>query len=483
MPATAIRMPHAWEPRPHQLPALRALDGGVKRVLLLWHRRAGKDATVLNWCATEMSRRPTSVLYMLPEHKQAKRVLMRELNEQGRTHVEQAFPAPILAGPLNKTEGVVTLWNGSVLQLGGFDRVDSYVGMGPRVVVMSEFAVSRHASRALQLLMPILLRNGGTLILPYTPRGKNHGHRQFTIAQANEDWFCDRLTIEDTGLVPPEAVKAEIEAGTIDEEYARQEFYTSFESPNSGSYYGRAIERLEQLGQVTDVAWEPTMPVYTFWDIGIHDATSIWFAQPHRSGWINIIDYYESDGHGLQHYLDKMNERKALGWRFDPRGQLVPHDFASRDYTSGYSPTQVAQQFGWRMTVVPASEVSVGIDAVRSALPRCRFNAGEPRVLKGLGRLRDYTKRWSAQLQMFTGPQHDEASHGADAFRTGIMGLRLAGFHVATSARVAEIEADEQRGGTAPVVAPTSFNVWGDDGTRSRPDGQGSVGAFEMWGR
>jgi phage terminase large subunit len=459
-----IRMPYDWWPRSYQLPVLQALDGGCKRALLLWHRKSGKDTTALNWAANYMVQRPTSLLYMLPEFGQAKRIVMRELNDKGQTYLDQAFPKEIRAGEPNTQEGFLKLFNGSVLQLGGFDSIDRYIGAGPKVVIMSEYAVSQHAERAWQLLQPILLRNGGTAVFPYTPRGKNHGLRLYETARKSPDWYCSRLTVDDTDLRTEDGdrlvdlVHKNIESGEVDEAHARQEFWCSFEAPNSGSYYGRMLEQAEQQGRICPVPWDPSLPVYTWWDIGVDDASVVWFVQAHRGGELRFIDYLEDEGQPLSYYLDALNSRRADGWRFEPNGQLVPHDFATRSFQTGESSEQAARKMGWRMTVVPATSVQEGIDAVRRVLPRCWFDSERCKV--GLDRLRNYTKAWSAQLQRFTGPLHDANSHASDAFRTGVQGMRMAGMHIAKNVAIAQHEGAMAHQPLRPFVATTDFSAW-----------------------
>lgn len=466
MPDVTIRMPNNWTPRPYQLPALRALDSGCKRVLLMHHRRSGKDACTLNWVATEMTRRPTSVLYMLPELGQAKRVLFNELNSAGKTHIDQAFPAQLLKGKPDRQDGVVRLWNDSILQLGGFDSIDRYIGAGPRVVVMSEYPVSEHGKRAWQLLQPILLANNGVAIFPFTPRGKNHGFELYNQAKGNPAWHCTKLTVDDTKIVLPDgqrlvdAVNADVETGELEPDFARQEFWCSFEAPNTGSYYGRLIEQAESQGRITSVPWDPALPVYTWWDIGRRDANVIWFVQAHKGGELRFIDYYENEGQPLSHYLDVLNQRRAIGWIFEPRGQLVPHDFGVHEYTSGITRLRAAQDLGWRMTVVPRpNSVEDGIDEVRRILPRCWFDKEQCKA--GLAHMVGHTKAWSKQLLMFTGEKESVHIHAADAFRTGAAGMRLAGMHIAKNLTIAEREGKlSMAGNTRPVVAVTDFSVW-----------------------
>ena len=53
----SITIPVDWEPRDYQRPAWEALESGVKRLDLVWHRRAGKDLFTMNWTATQAFQR------------------------------------------------------------------------------------------------------------------------------------------------------------------------------------------------------------------------------------------------------------------------------------------------------------------------------------------------------------------------------------------------------------------------------------------
>jgi phage terminase large subunit len=401
---------------------------------------------------------------MFPELGQGIRALFNELNSTGKTHIDQAFPVGLLKGKPDKQSGVVRLDNGSILQVGGFDSIERYIGSGPSVVVMSEAATSVHAERAWQLVQPILLNNNGIAIFPYTPRGAGFGKDLYDMAVKSPDWHCTKLTVDDTKIILPDGkrlldeVQRSIIEGEMDHDFAQQEFWCSFTAPNTGVYYARQLETAEREGRITAVPHDPGLPVYTWWDIGTHDSTAIWFAQAHRGGELRLIDYYEASGQSLSHYLDVLNTKRMQGWAFEPRGQLVPHDFGNHEFSTGMTRMQHAQQMGWRMTVVPRPvSVEDGIDAVRRVLPRCWFD--RERCAAGLVHLREYTKQFSKALQMFTGPKHDVHSDSADAFRTGIIGMKLAGMHVAKNVTQAQREG-RMGGGPRPVVVATDFSVW-----------------------
>jgi hypothetical protein len=112
------------------------------------------------------------------------------------------------------------------------------------------------------------------------------------------------------------------------------------------------------------------------------------------------------------------------------------------------------------MTVVPRElNIQHGIDAVRRTLPMCWFD--KQRCGPGVEKLKLYTKRWSDQLERFMGPEHNNASHTADAFRVGVNGMRLAGMHLAPNLSQAEQDGKQMMfPGNQPVVAVTNWNVW-----------------------
>jgi len=58
-----------------------------------------------------------------------------------------------------------------------------------------------------------------------------------------------------------------------------------------------------------------------------------------------------------------------------------------------------------------------GINAMRTILPLCDFDAGP--TAEGLKALKNYRKEWDEERSVWREhPRHDWASHGADGFRT-----------------------------------------------------------------
>jgi hypothetical protein len=195
-----------------------------------------------------------------------------------------------------------------------------------------------------------------------------------------------------------------------EEQYA-QEFECSFDAAVIGSYYGKQLLQAELDKRIGNVPYEPAAMVWTAWDLGIRDATAIWFAQVVGRE-IRIIDYYEASGVDLGRYVREINARPYLY-----AGHIVPHDAKAREIGTGKSRLEVLDSLGLKnITLAPLHRVEDGINAVRVCIPKCWFD--EQTCQRGLDALKLYRSVWDDKLQVLRpSPVHDWTSHAADAFR------------------------------------------------------------------
>ncbi len=409
-----IKIPNRWQPRSYQMDLWRYLENGGKRAVAVWHRRAGKDSLALNWTAVAAMKRVGVYWHMLPLQTQARKVVWDAIDKQGRRVIDQVFP-PELRKSANAQEMKIELLNGSVWQCVGSDSYNSLVGANPVGVVFSEYSIADPA--AWDFIRPILAENEGWSLFIYTPRGRNHGLSLFETAQSTSGWFAQKLGVSETKAIPAGAVEAERAAG-MDEATIQQEFYCSFNAALKGAYYGELLHQAEIEGRIGFVPHDPAKPVYTAWDLGIGDATAIWFYQQHGRE-IDIIDYYEASGVGLDHYVRVMKDKPYTYTHLN----IFPHDVGVHELSSGKSRLDLLAGLGVRGRVLERSSVESGIACVRMLLPRCRFD--KDRCAKGLEALRQYQKEWdSVRRDFMPRPRHDWTSHAADAFRYLATGLK-----------------------------------------------------------
>ncbi len=175
--------------------------------------------------------------------------------------------------------------------------------------------------------------------------------------------------------------------------------------------------------RITTVPHDRAYMVETWWDLGIRDDTAIWFVQKvgreHR-----IIDYYESAGVGIDHYVQLLRSKP---YTYSEPACVLPHDAGHGQLTNrgGASFAEALRsQYQFSSRVVPqTNSLAWSINQVRSFLPTCVFDAEHCR--DGLEKLRMYRRKWNPVTRAYHDtPLHDACSHASDAFRTGVEGVQ-----------------------------------------------------------
>jgi phage terminase large subunit len=420
-----IQLPaDGWHARPYQQRFWHAMEKGCRRAVMVWHRRGGKDQCALNWTAVASAQRRGTYWHVLPTLKQARKIIWDGMDKKGRKFLD-AFPADYIANKW-RDEMKHEFANGSMHQLIGADDPDvANIGTNPVGVVFSEFATTPKMRSLWDYVRPILLENGGWAIFPYTPRGKNHGYKLYEMAKDQEDWFCERLTVEDTWyeengvmrrVFTEEDIESERRSG-MSEAMIRQEYFCDFTGPLESAFYGDAMTKCEEEERIGEVPWDTSYPTVTSWDLGIMDKTVVWFTQEIK-GDHKHIDYYEGRGMPFEHYLSHV-----LSKPYHYTDHIGPHDLKHRDLSTGHSLYEVARNFNVFFRVAPKLAVKDGIAAVRSILPRSYFDA--EKCARGIQALKEYRRQKDeANDDYLEQPVHDWASHAADAMRTYAMGRR-----------------------------------------------------------
>jgi phage terminase large subunit len=430
---TNITLPYKFRPRSYQLKAMKSLDCGIKRAVLVWARGLGKDLMSMNYLIKEAMRTPGVYLHCFPNYNQGKRAIWKSIHNtddgEAISYLDH-IPKEIIRHK-NSSEMTVQLINGSIYCVMGLDGKNAMRarGMNPRFVILSEYAYMDPESW--HTVEPRVIQNNGTAIFISTPNGKNHFYDLYTYSKIDtKNYYSSLVTVDDAGTMTEDQIEQLRKEG-VPEDFIQQEYKCSFTRGAEGSYYGKQIQRARDEGRICSLPIIPDLPVHTSWDIGIGDSTAIWIFQALKNGCFNFVQYYENQGEGLEHYVKYLNEvkkKKDIEWG----RHFVPHDMANREFTSGVDRLQTAREFGYLMTVMPRKPVEEGIQAVRSLLPLCYFH--QDNCTYGIKCLDFYRKKYNDSLKCYYDePMHDRWSHGADAFREFAMGAKSIGFDQSNS--------------------------------------------------
>lgn len=239
-----------------------------------------------------------------------------------------------------------------------------------------------------------------------------------TIPQRLEDYFQRLYKENGISLTPEQKAWYTKKEKTQGEDMLKEHPSTpeeAFQATIHGAYFARQMTDARSEQRITTITPDRSIPVDTWWDLGVGDSTAIWFTQTvGRELW--IVDYFEDEGEGLPYYAEVLfNKARERGWRYGKH--TAPHDIAVRELGTGKTRLDTARQNGIDFEVAPRPERKEdAIQAARNLLTYCYFD--EKHCEQGLAALAAYRKEWDEKKGTWKNqPRHDWASHGADAFQ------------------------------------------------------------------
>ena len=279
------------------------------------------------------------------------------------------------------------------------------------------------SARSLNLLRPTIRAPGSELWFTWNPRRKQ-----------------DAVDFMFRGAVPPTGVQmvranwndnpwfpAELEQERLDCKVQQPDQYDhiwegGYVTVADGAYFAASLTQAQAQGRISKVAFDPLMTVRLFWDIGgtgaRADACSIWPAQ-FIGREIRVRDYYEAVGQPLATHI---NWLRANGYGPDRAQIWLPHDGATQDKVYSVSYESALREAGYTVTVVPnqgRGAAAARVEAVRRVFPQVWMD--EDSTIAGRDALGWYHEKKDEARGIGLGPEHDWASHGADAF--GLMAV------------------------------------------------------------
>ena len=373
--------------------------------VIVAHRRCGKTVACINdliYKALIEGKEDGHYGYVAPYYSQSKNIAWMYLKK---------FAAPVLA-KANESELWVELVNGARIRLFGADNPDSLRGLYLDGVVLDEYADMKPSTWG-AVIRPLLTDRQGFATFIGTPKGHNQFWEVYTNATKDFDWYVKTLRASQTNLLPDYELADAAKSMTQDQYL--QEFECDFESAILGSYYGKEMRQITDMGKIRDIEYDPLFPVHTAWDLGYSDDTAIWFFQVVH-GEIRMLDYHSSNGQPVAFYAGIIQSREVeRGYKYG--FHYLPHDARAKTLASNKSIIeQLSDKIPLKyLKIVPNLSLQDGIQASRLALTRAWF---DHKCEDGIECLRQYQREYDEDKKVFRDkPRHDWTSHGADAFR------------------------------------------------------------------
>jgi phage terminase large subunit len=184
-----------------------------------------------------------------------------------------------------------------------------------------------------------------------------------------------------------------------------------------GAYYASDLTKAKAEGRIGRVAADPLMSYRVHCDIGgtgqRADAFTMWVDQ-FIGKEVRVLDYYEAQGQPMATHALWLRER---GYLPGNTTIVLPHDGDQHDKVFAVSYRTAFEQLGYTVVVIPnmgRGAAKTRIEATRRLFPSFWFNADTTE--SGRAALGWYHEKRDETREVGLGPNHDWASHGADAF-------------------------------------------------------------------
>ena len=413
-----IQVPAHYDPsvRPYQLDVLNGLKHSRFSVLVI-HRRAGKTLATFAYAIGRMVEETMTVVMVYPTLKQGFDNFWTNVENDGFKTIDH-IPKELIARSSGTEDSMyIELKNGSVFRVLGATKPDALRGANAKLYIYDEFVDI--PAKALRVVRPITLANGGQIIIQSTPKitGISGGtfKKLYDGATKDKTQYAIYLPADKSGIFTKKQLKQFRDddiAETGNDFNYRQEMLLDWGQTDQTSYYGENLMAMEKDGRIGDHAHDPKKPVYTAVDLGGGaDSTAItWFQYIDKQ--LNIIDYYETNNIGDEPMVKLIQSKPYIyGWHF------LPHDGVRND-SDHIQRLQKWREYGLpNSSTLPKTGKEAGINKMVELLASPATTFHLPFTSHLIHQLKIYKRKFNETTGNYEGPEHTSASHGSDSFR------------------------------------------------------------------
>lgn len=381
---------------------------------ILYHggRSSGKSTTVAIYLVTLATNRPVRILCC--------REVQRSIKESVHRLLSDCIQKYKLPG-WTITEETLRNRNGSEFIFKGLHGNDQDVKSTEGVDICWVEEAQSVSMNSIDVLIPTIRKDGSFLIWtmnrlteedPVWNRiAKNPDERTY-VRQVNSD--------EIELLLSPEVIHEREKMRKDNPELFEHVWLGQPLTANTGSVFGKQLAQAREDGRIGSVPYDDALGCYTAWDLGIGDATAIWFFQVTTGGEIHFIDHYESSGEDLGHYISVIQNKP-----YQYNKHFLPHDANARELQTNMTRADFFRNRGINnVEVLRPTKFTLGTDDIslvaRPKFSKCWFD--EEKCRRGLECLRAYHYEYDDKNKLLKDkPCHDWSSHSSSAFIYAMM--------------------------------------------------------------
>ena len=157
---------------------------------------------------------------------------------------------------------------------------------------------------SLTYLVPTVMRDypDCELWASYNPEDEEDPIHKMFVTDADETFKTAKINWYDNPWFPESLNKVRLRDKKNNPQAYDWIWEGNFNANAEGSVYGKWVAAMETEGRIKRGIFDPSLPVFTAWDLGFSDDTAIWWFQVCGLE-IRLIDYYENNREGIKHYI------------------------------------------------------------------------------------------------------------------------------------------------------------------------------------
>lgn len=341
------------------------------------------------------------------------REVQKSLKESAKRLIEQKIQAHGLGNLFDVQEAVIKTPGGGLIAFAGLqdhtsESIKSYEGFDVAWIEEAQTV----SEKSMNLLRPTIRAPGSEIWASWNPRHKNDAiDKMLRGEELPTNAIVVRANWSDNPWFPDELEQERLDCIRQQPEQYGHIWEGDYVTVAEGAYFARDLATARTEGRITELAADPLLSFKAYWDIGVRDATAIWVAQ--QSGQtIKVLDYYEASGQPLGAHLEWLR-MKGYGSALC----ILPHDGAKADAYTAVRFEDHIRAAGFNVETIPNQGKGAAMKRVETArrlFPRIWFDA--KKCEGGLAALGWYHEKKDEARNIGLGPEHDWASHAADAF-------------------------------------------------------------------
>lgn len=266
------------------------------------------------------------------------------------------------------------------------------------------------SNQSWEVLIPTIRDPESEIIISFNPKNITDPTYQRFVVNATDDMLVKKISWRDNPYFP-EVLRKEAEKLREQDIDAYNHIWEGEpDLRRNGAVYAKQILSAREDSRITAVPYDPGCQVFTAWDLGFGDATSIWWLQ-FVGRELRWLEYYENCGEQLDHYVQIVKSKP-----YNYFNHYLPHD-GGHGNIRGESVSLQLNQMGLSNVVLEREQdITAGIELLRQTIAYSVFDANK--CSQGIHALESYSYKWNEERMTFSKtPLHDWSSNAADAAR------------------------------------------------------------------